>query len=44
MADKSLSLDELVHKLLGDEQADVLRESLAWFVGQLREAEVAGVA
>lgn len=42
MAEKSLSLDELVGKLLGDEHADVLRETLAWFVGELMEAEVAG--
>ena len=42
MAEKSLSLDELVRKLLGDEHADVLRETLAWFVCELMEAEVAG--
>ena len=42
MAEKSLSLDELVRKLLGDEHADVLRETLAWFVRELMEAEVAG--
>jgi transposase-like protein len=41
MAEKSLSLDELVRKLLGDEHADVLRETLAWFVRELMEAEVA---
>jgi len=35
-----LSLDELVRKLMGDEHADVLRESLAWFVSELMEAEV----
>jgi hypothetical protein len=29
MAEKSLSLDELVRKLMGDEHADVLRETLA---------------
>ncbi len=27
---------------MGDEHADVLRETLAWFVGELLEAEVAG--
>ena len=32
MAEKSMSLDELVRKLMGDEHADVLRETLAWFV------------
>ena len=41
MAKTSLSLDELVRKLMGDEHADVLRESLAWFVGELMETEVA---
>jgi transposase-like protein len=35
-----LSLDELVRKLMGDEHTDVLRETLAWFVGELMEAEV----
>jgi putative transposase len=40
MAETSLSLDELVRKLKGDEHADVLRESLAWFVGELMEVEV----
>jgi len=42
MAEKSMSLDELVRKLMGDDHADVLRETLAWFVGELMEAEVAG--
>ena len=41
MAETSLSLDELLRKLVGDEHADVLRESLAWFVRELMEAEVA---
>lgn len=40
MAEKSMSLDALVRKLMGDEHADVLRETLAWFVGELMEAEV----
>jgi putative transposase len=40
MAETSLSLDELLRKLMGDEHADVLRESLAWFVGELMEVEV----
>lgn len=40
MAEMSMSLDELVRKLMGDEHADVLRETLAWFVGELMEAEV----
>ncbi len=41
MAESSLSLDELLRKLMGDEHADVLRESLAFFVRELMEAEVA---
>ena len=41
MAETSMSLDELVRKLMGDEHADVLRESLAWFVRELTETEVA---
>jgi hypothetical protein len=41
MAETSLSLDELVRKLMGDDHADVLRETLAWFVRELMEAEVA---
>ena len=40
MAETSLSLDELVRKLMGDEHADVLRETLSWFVRELMEAEV----
>lgn len=41
MAEKSMSLGELVRKLMGDEHADVLRETLTWFVRELMEAEVA---
>ena len=40
MAETSMSLDELVRKLMGDDHADVLRETLAWFVRELMEAEV----
>ncbi len=40
MAEKSLSLDELVRKLMGDDHADVLRETLAWFVGELTGGEL----
>lgn len=40
MAEMSLSLDELVRKLMGDDHADLLRETLSWFVGELMEAEV----
>jgi transposase-like protein len=42
MAERSLSLDELICKLMGDEHANVLRDTLAWFVGELMEAEAAG--
>ena len=41
MAETSLSLDELARELMGDEHADVLGETLAWFVRELMEAEVA---
>jgi putative transposase len=34
---------DLVDKLLSDEHADVLRDSVAWLVTQLMEAEVAGL-
>ena len=40
MAETSLGPHELVRKLMGDDHADLLRESLAWFVGELMEAEV----
>jgi transposase-like protein len=39
MAETSISLDERVRKLTGDEHSDVLRETLAWFVRELMEAE-----
>jgi putative transposase len=35
---------DLVDKLLTSEHADVLRESVAWLVAELMEAEVAGLA
>ena len=41
MAEKSLTLEEFLGKLLGDEHADVLREGLAWFVRELMESQVA---
>jgi transposase-like protein len=41
MAETSLSLEELLRKLMGDEHAEVLREGLAWFVRELMEAEIA---
>ena len=34
---------DLVDKLLADEHADVLRDSVAWLVTQLMEAEVGGL-
>ena len=34
---------DLVDKLLADEHADVLRDSVAWLVAQLMEAEVSGL-
>jgi putative transposase len=34
---------DLVDKLMADEHADVLRDSLAWLVTQLMEAEVGGL-
>ena len=44
MAETSLSPEEFLSKLLADEHADVLREGLAWFVGELMESEVASQA
>jgi putative transposase len=40
MAESSLSLEQLLGKLLADEHADLLREGLAWLVHELMEAEV----
>ena len=40
MAETSLNLEQLLRKLMGDEHADVLRESLDFFVHELMEAEV----
>jgi transposase-like protein len=34
---------DLVDKLLADEHADVLRDSVAWLVTELMEAEVGGL-
>ncbi len=36
-----MSLDELVRELMGDEHADMLSETIAWFVRELLEAKVA---
>src|SRR5215217_2575913 len=38
-----MTAEEVVAKLLSDEHADLLRESLGWMVGQLMEAEVSGL-
>lgn len=44
MAESSLSLEQLLGKLLADEYADLLREGLAWLARELMEAEVAEAA
>jgi Transposase, Mutator family len=42
MADRPrMTADQLVDKLLASEHADVLRESIAWLVAELMDAEVA---
>jgi hypothetical protein len=38
-----MTAGDLVDKLLADEHADVLRDSVAWLVTQLMEAEVGGL-
>jgi len=38
-----MTAEEVVAKLLSDEHADLLRESLGWMVGQLMEVEVSGL-
>jgi putative transposase len=38
-----MTAGDLVDKLLTSEHADVLRESVAWLVGELMEAEVSGL-
>jgi transposase-like protein len=43
MAEKGrMTAVELVDKLLGSEHADVVRESVAWLVAEIMEAEVSG--
>src|SRR3954466_15235953 len=43
MAEKGrMTAVELVDKLMGSEHADVVRESVAWLVAEVMEAEVAG--
>jgi putative transposase len=38
-----MTAGDLVDKLMADEHADVLRDSVAWLVAQLMEAEVGGL-
>jgi transposase-like protein len=38
-----MTADEVVAKLMSDEHADFLRESLRWVVEQLMEAEVSAL-
>ena len=38
-----MTAEEVVAKLLSDEHADLLRESLGWMVGRLMEVEVSGL-
>ena len=42
--DKSMSLRDAVGKVMGDEHADVLRESVAMVVREVMQAEVAAIA
>src|SRR3954470_23638324 len=43
MAEKGgMTAVELVDKLMGSEHADVVRESVAWLVAEVMEAEVSG--
>ncbi len=39
--DRRMTAAQVVDKLMGSEHADVVRESVAWLVGELMEAEVA---
>ena len=39
--DRRMTAAQVVDKLMGSEHADVVRESVAWVVGELMEAEVA---
>jgi transposase-like protein len=42
MAEKGrMTAAQVVDKVMGSEHVDVVRESVAWLVGELREAEVA---
>ena len=40
--DRRMTAAQVVDKLMGSEHADVVRESVAWVVAELMEAEVAG--
>jgi putative transposase len=39
--DRRMTAAQVVDKLMGSEHADVVRESVAWVVAELMEAEVA---
>ncbi len=39
--DRRMTAAQVVGKLMGSERVDVVRESVAWLVGELMEAEVA---
>ncbi len=38
--ERRMTAAQVVDKLMGSEHADVVRESVAWLVGELMEAEV----
>jgi hypothetical protein len=38
--DRRMTAAQVVDKLMGSERVDVVRESVAWLVGELMEAEV----
>ena len=40
--DRRMTAAQVVDKLMSGEHADVVRESVAWVVAELMEAEVAG--
>jgi transposase-like protein len=40
--DRRMTAAQVVDKLMSSEHADVVRESVAWVVAELMEAEVAG--
>jgi hypothetical protein len=38
--DRRMTAGQVVDKVMGSEHVDVVRESVAWLVGELMEAEV----